>query len=124
MFSDGLNIAWNNQTLGKMTMPNVSLIGDVGATLNIEDATFEVSDSDVLEKFTEVRFFWFQCRARVPQSHLQVLLNEESFDWEISGGSLVVSALGMCIEVLHVIRLLKPLAWQVSTLRTLPCRRR
>ena len=63
MFSDGLNIAWNNQTLGKMTMPNVSLVGDVGATLNIEDATFEVSDSDVLEKFTEVRFLRLQCRA-------------------------------------------------------------
>ena len=27
---------------------------------------------------------------------MQVLLNEERFDWEISGGSLVVSALGMC----------------------------
>ena len=95
MFSDGLDIAWNNQTLGKMMMPNVSLVGDVGATLNIEDATFEVSNSDVLEKFTEVRPFELRWQARRPNDlPMQVLLNEESFDWEISGGSIVVSALG------------------------------
>ena len=37
-----------------MAMPNVSLVGDVGADLNIQEASFEVADSSVLEKFTEV----------------------------------------------------------------------
>ncbi|KAH9835153.1 uncharacterized protein C8Q71DRAFT_764402 [Rhodofomes roseus] len=87
MFSDGLSIAWNNQTLGKMAMPNVSLVGDVGAALNIQEASFEIANSNALEKFTEV------------------LLNEESFDWTISGGGLVVSALGINVENITISKL-------------------
>ena len=52
-----------------MHMDDVNVVGDVGATLDVQ-TTFEVADVDVLTSFTKV------------------LLNEESFHWEISGENL------------------------------------
>lgn len=52
-----------------MHMDDVNVVGDVGATLNVQ-TTFEVADVNVLTSFTKV------------------LLNEESFQWEISGENL------------------------------------
>ena len=72
-----MNIAWNNGTLGSIKMPDINITGDVGANFQIS-ADFSIADVDHLTDFTKV------------------LLTTESFDWEISGGSLVVSALGMC----------------------------
>lgn len=68
-FGNGLTISWNGQALGTMHMDDVNLVGDVGATLNVQ-TTFEVADINVLASFTKV------------------LLNEESFQWEISGENL------------------------------------
>lgn len=68
-FGDGLAVSWNGQALGTMHMDDVNVLGDVGATLNVQ-TTFEVADVNVLASFTKV------------------LLNEESFQWEISGENL------------------------------------
>ncbi|KAF8557967.1 hypothetical protein OG21DRAFT_1504634 [Imleria badia] len=75
-FGNGLAVSWNGQALGTMHMDDVNVVGDVGATLNVQ-TTFEVADVNVLTSFTKV------------------LLNEESFQWEISGENLTVSALGV-----------------------------
>ena len=58
-----------------MKMPDVNLTGDVGAQLDVT-AVFEVADVDHLANFTSV------------------LLTEESFEWDIAGENLTVSALG------------------------------
>lgn len=68
-FGNGLSVAWNGQTLGTMHMDDVNIVGDVGANLSVQ-TTFEVADVNVLAVFTKV------------------LLNEESFQWQISGENL------------------------------------
>ncbi|KAH7915074.1 hypothetical protein BJ138DRAFT_1122997 [Hygrophoropsis aurantiaca] len=78
-FGNGLTVSWNGQPLGTMNMPDVNVVGDVGATLNTQ-ATFEVADVGHLTDFTKV------------------LLNEESFEWDISGENLTVSALGISVS--------------------------
>lgn len=78
-FPSGLTVAWNGQALGSIMMDNVSIAGDVGGTINIS-STFNVADTDYLTKFTKT------------------LITEESFDWEISGEGLVVSALGIEVD--------------------------
>lgn len=57
-------------------MPNVSLTGDVGAQLDFT-ADFSVADVDHLANFTVA------------------LLTTESFEWDISGEDLTVSAIGI-----------------------------
>ena len=64
------------QPLGKIAMPPVKLVGDVGATLDLS-ATFQVADVGHLTEFTKT------------------LLTQESFDWEIAGENLTVDALGI-----------------------------
>lgn len=56
-------------------MPPVNLTGDVGAQLDLT-ADFEVADVAHLTDFT------------------RTLLTEKSFEWEISGENLTVSAIG------------------------------
>lgn len=75
-FGSGLTISWAGKPLGTMKMPDVSLTADVGAQLDVT-STFSVSDVDHLTDFTKV------------------LLTEESFEWEIAGENLTVSALGI-----------------------------
>ncbi|KAF9245017.1 hypothetical protein BU15DRAFT_85819 [Melanogaster broomeanus] len=68
-FGNGLTVSWNGQLLGTMKMADVDLVGDVGATLDVQ-TTFEVADVNYLANFTTV------------------LLNEESFQWDIAGENL------------------------------------
>ncbi len=64
-------------------MPPVDLTGDVGAQLDLT-ADFEVADVSHLADFT------------------RTLLTEESFEWEISGENLTVSAIGgNCLVFSH-----------------------
>ncbi|KAH7926942.1 hypothetical protein BV22DRAFT_1007914 [Leucogyrophana mollusca] len=77
-FGNGLTVSWNGQPLGTMKMADVNVVGDVGATLDTQ-ATFEVADVGHLTDFTKV------------------LLNEESFQWDITGDNLTVSALGIVV---------------------------
>ncbi|KAF9222628.1 hypothetical protein BS17DRAFT_802839 [Gyrodon lividus] len=75
-FGNGLTVSWEGQLLGTMKMGDVNIVGDVGATLDVQ-TTFEVADVDYLTNFTKV------------------LLNEESFRWDIAGENLTVNALGI-----------------------------
>ncbi|KAF8840051.1 hypothetical protein BDN67DRAFT_1054007 [Paxillus ammoniavirescens] len=68
-FGNGLTVSWNGQLLGTMQMSDVNVVGDVGATLDVQ-TTFEVADVDYLTSFTKV------------------LLNEESFQWDIAAENL------------------------------------
>lgn len=77
-FGSGLSIQWNGQTLGSLKMPDLDVVGDVGGAINLE-GTFQVASTEALTAFTKV------------------LLTEESFDWQISGENLTVSALGIAV---------------------------
>ncbi|TFY72142.1 hypothetical protein EVG20_g865 [Dentipellis fragilis] len=77
-FGNGLTVSWSDQPLGSIKMPDINIMGDVGAQFEIE-ATFDVADVGHLTDFTKV------------------LLTEESFDWMISGDNLSVSALGISV---------------------------
>ena len=68
-FPSGLAIEWNGKPLGSIKMPDIDVVGDVGASFEV-DATFDVADTDHLTDFTKT------------------LLTEESFDWVISGSNL------------------------------------
>ena len=68
-FPEGLTIEWNGAALGRIAMPDVDVVGDVGASFEV-DATFSVADVGHLADFTKA------------------LLTEESFDWVISGSNL------------------------------------
>lgn len=75
-FGSGLTISWAGKPLGTIAMPNVTLTGDVGAQLDVT-ANFAVADVGHLTDFTST------------------LLTTESFEWEISGENLTVSAIGI-----------------------------
>ena len=75
-FGSGLTISWAGKPLGTIAIPNVSLTGDVGAQLDVT-ADFSVADVDHLTNFTST------------------LLTTESFEWDISGENLTVSAIGI-----------------------------
>ncbi|PPQ99716.1 hypothetical protein CVT24_009699 [Panaeolus cyanescens] len=77
-FPSGLTISWQGQPLGKVSMKDLQVVGDVGGTIDAE-STFEVVDVEHLTAFTKA------------------LLTEESFDWEISGENLTVNALGISV---------------------------
>ncbi|RDX40651.1 hypothetical protein OH76DRAFT_1365915 [Lentinus brumalis] len=68
-FPSGLTIEWNGASIGSIDMPAIDLVGDVGASFEV-DATFKVASVDHLTEFTKV------------------MLTEESFDWVISGSNL------------------------------------
>ncbi|KAG2078952.1 hypothetical protein BDR04DRAFT_1124058 [Suillus decipiens] len=68
-FNNGLTVSWDGQPIGVMKMDPVNVVGDVGATLNVQ-TTFEVANADYLANFTKV------------------MLNDESFEWDISGDNL------------------------------------
>lgn len=63
-FPQGLSVSWNGGILGQIAMPNVSLVGDVGAALNLQ-AAFSVADVGLLTSFTGY------------------LLNTDSFTWQV-----------------------------------------
>ncbi|KDQ57731.1 hypothetical protein JAAARDRAFT_69819 [Jaapia argillacea MUCL 33604] len=82
-FGSGLTITWNGSPLGTIALPDVQIVGDVGAQMNVT-ATFQVSDVQHLTDFTKV------------------LLTEESFDWYMSGDNLTVSALGIDVPGINL----------------------
>lgn len=84
-FTEGLTVAWNGQPLGQIAMPNVSLTGDVGADLNIA-AAFAVADVGHLTEFTTY------------------LLTQPSFTWQIYGQNLAVSALGITVPGISILK--------------------
>ncbi|KAG2131418.1 uncharacterized protein EDB93DRAFT_1255529 [Suillus bovinus] len=75
-FNNGLTVSWGGQPIGVMKIDPVNVVGDVGATLKVQ-TTFEVANADYLANFTKV------------------MLNSESFEWDITGDNLTVSALGI-----------------------------
>ncbi|KZV76329.1 hypothetical protein PENSPDRAFT_747787 [Peniophora sp. CONT] len=77
-FPNGLNIAWNNGTLGSIKMPDINITGDVGSNFQVT-TDFSIADVNHLTDFTKV------------------LLTTETFDWEISGSNLSVSAIGITV---------------------------
>ncbi|KAJ7928639.1 hypothetical protein B0H13DRAFT_1968281 [Mycena leptocephala] len=79
----GLTVNWAGQTLGHITMDPLKVAADTGATLDTT-STFTVADVDHLTAFTKT------------------LLTEESFDWEIIGDNLTVSALGIDVSGISV----------------------
>ena len=74
-FSRGLQLSWNNQVLGQIAMPNITLVADEGAQIDLE-ADFAVANIDALTQFTKF------------------LVTQPSFVWEVSGEGIVVNALG------------------------------
>ncbi|KAJ7497141.1 hypothetical protein FB451DRAFT_1457944 [Mycena latifolia] len=84
----GLTVNWAGQAIGHITMDPLKVAADTGATLDTT-STFTVADVDHLTAFTKT------------------LLTEESFDWEITGDNLTVSALGIEVSGISV-------AYQVS----------
>ena len=77
-FPEGLTISWEGRPLGQIAFPNVSLAGDIGATLELE-AQFAVADVGYLTEFTKY------------------LLTQPNFVWNIAGKGLSVSALGISV---------------------------
>lgn len=52
-FGTGLTVAWSNQPLGKINMPNINITGDAGARFEVE-TTFEIADVGHVTEFTKV----------------------------------------------------------------------
>ncbi|KAF7301181.1 hypothetical protein MIND_00682600 [Mycena indigotica] len=72
----GLTVNWNGGAIGHIKMDPLKVVADAGATLDTS-STFSVADAGRLTDFTKA------------------LLTQESFDWQISGDNLTVSALGI-----------------------------
>ena len=77
-FTQGLNVHYQDRLLGQIAMPNVTLVGDVGSTLDLQ-ADFRVADTDFMEQFA-VR-----------------LLSDPSFVWNIQAEGLTAYALGIAV---------------------------
>ncbi|EJD03283.1 uncharacterized protein FOMMEDRAFT_168292 [Fomitiporia mediterranea MF3/22] len=82
-FGSGLTISWSGKPLGTLKMPDVNLAADEGAQLDLT-ADFTVADVDHLTDFTKV------------------LVTEESFQWDISGENLTISALGIDVPGINL----------------------
>ncbi|KAM0750211.1 hypothetical protein T439DRAFT_247618 [Meredithblackwellia eburnea MCA 4105] len=82
-FTSGLTVAWNGSPLGQIAMPDISLTGDVGATINVA-ATFAVADLNHLTDFTGY------------------LLTEPSFTWQIYSQNISISALGITVDGISI----------------------
>jgi len=52
-FPSGLTVSWGGQPLGNIKMDSVKVVGDVGATIDVE-SSFEVADISHLTEFTKV----------------------------------------------------------------------
>lgn len=77
-FPDGLTIYYNGQALTTAAFPNVSLVGDLGSSLNV-----------IVEgQIPDVGFF---------TTFLQDAIRNPSFIWNIRGENIRVSALGIVV---------------------------
>ncbi|WFC96532.1 hypothetical protein MBRA1_003193 [Malassezia brasiliensis] len=74
-FPQGLQLSWNNRVLGQIAMPNITLVAEEGAQIDLE-ADFAVASVDALTEFTKF------------------LVTQQSFVWEVSGEGITVSAIG------------------------------
>ncbi|KAK0542857.1 hypothetical protein OC846_006614, partial [Tilletia horrida] len=75
-FPGGLTVEWEGRQLGEINLPKVSLLGDIGGSLN-NNANFRVLDQGAIGDFAKV------------------LLTTESFTWTISAQNASVAALGI-----------------------------
>ncbi|KAI5474806.1 pre-rrna processing protein [Pseudohyphozyma bogoriensis] len=82
-FPTGLIVAWDGAPLGTIAMPNISITGDVGATLDLS-ASFSVTDLDHLTNFTGY------------------LLTEPAFTWQIYSQNISISALGISVDGISI----------------------
>jgi hypothetical protein len=69
-----LDVAWNGQQIGKVSMPNIQTVADVGATFSVA-AQFSIVSESAMADFTAY------------------LLLEKSFVWDISSPDVAVTAL-------------------------------
>ncbi|KAI8979283.1 hypothetical protein BDF20DRAFT_1000640 [Mycotypha africana] len=74
-FPSPLTIAWEGKTLGTVSMATINSKADVGATFTVE-GSFTVANGDDMAAFSAY------------------LINNESFEWEITTNDVSVSALG------------------------------
>ncbi|KAG5653629.1 hypothetical protein H0H81_011855 [Sphagnurus paluster] len=82
-FPSGLTVSWAGKALGRINMADVKVTGDVGGAIDAS-SPFEVADVGQLTEFTKA----------------SALLTQESFDWDISGENLAVSALGIRVPAI------------------------
>lgn len=75
-FPNGMTLTWNGQVLGQIAMPDIRIVADKGAQINLQ-ANFQVANVDALTAFTKF------------------LVTEPSFVWQVSGENLTVTALGI-----------------------------
>jgi hypothetical protein len=69
-----LDVAWNGQQIGKVTMPNINTVADVGATFSVT-AQFSIVSESAMADFTAY------------------MLLEKSFVWDITSSDVAVTAL-------------------------------
>ncbi|KAI8378360.1 hypothetical protein BD560DRAFT_348571 [Blakeslea trispora] len=74
-FPTPLNIAWQGKSIGTVTMSPIQAKADVGASFDVQ-GTFTVANSEDMATFSAY------------------LINNESFEWEITSADVSVNALG------------------------------
>ncbi|KAM5540830.1 hypothetical protein V8D89_005474 [Ganoderma adspersum] len=77
-FPTGLDMQWMGSPFINLAMPLISVAANAGATFEV-DAVVKITDADHLANFTKA------------------LVSEESVDWVISGGNLLITALGISV---------------------------
>ncbi|MCO5588347.1 hypothetical protein L7F22_042302 [Adiantum nelumboides] len=75
-FPEGLSIYWQNQLLTQTAFPNITLVGDLGSSLNVQ-LEGNIPDVDYFTKF------------------LASAITDPSFVWDIRGTGISVSAIGI-----------------------------
>ncbi|KAK3837658.1 MAG: hypothetical protein JOS17DRAFT_731540 [Linnemannia elongata] len=76
VFPNPLTVSYNGKALGNMAMPTVKAIANQGATLDLKNVPFTITDGAAFTEFTTFA------------------LNNEKFDWTISTTGIVVNAMG------------------------------
>ncbi|KAF9164889.1 hypothetical protein BGX21_011130 [Mortierella sp. AD011] len=76
-FPNSVTVSYNGKAIGTMSMPTIDVTSNQGATLNLANVPFTVTDIDAFTDFTVYA------------------LNNDKFDWSISSTGLIVSALGV-----------------------------
>jgi hypothetical protein len=69
-----LDVSWNGQQIGKVSMPNIQTVADVGATFSVS-ASFQVVSESAMTDFTAY------------------MLLQKDFVWDISSSDVAVTAL-------------------------------
>lgn len=77
-FPQGMRVNYQGRLLGHIPFPDITLVGDVGATINVT-TTFSVANVSFMEEFTKDA------------------LNNPSFTWDIASDGIVVDALAISV---------------------------